>query len=701
MKRTYSALLCLFIITLSACSAETSIEVASKNALNVSVEPTQNYRAFDDQIFNGMILTNHISLAFSRANDNSLPKGIVFILNSDGSFIYQNQNKENSEVTIAVLGDNSSHQAPFNIDLVFSNKTDPLYSQQWHLKSTGQEAFSNSAASVGHDINIGTLHYQGITGQGIKIAVADSGLEINHPDLRDNVLSGRSWNYITNTNNPTPTSTEGDHGTSVAGLIAAKAFNGIGGRGVAPDASILGFNILEGAWSEQAWLDTHGDSRTTDTLIVNQSYGIEDITPINFDRIINQSHEQHLAKVTKELNNKRGILLIKAAGNSFNHIETDGYHYKSQLYTTFQTTYSAGSANAPKLSASVTGIEDEASSFYHTLVSALSADEKNPHASYSTIGASMWVSAPGGDFGINAPAMITTDLMGCNRGYAELNSLIAFNRNQEGNNPNCNYLSSFNGTSSSAPLASGVAALLFSVNEQLSWRDVRHIMASTAKQIDKDFSPIRAFNNNVEFITEPGWVTNAGGYHFHNWYGFGMLDASAAVAMATSEDYQLLSALQETQFIKPTALNANISENNNNGVSNTIYIADNLTVEAIQVKISADHGRDADLAIEVTSPSGTKSMILQPQSLLIADQMDNSKGANFDNTVLLSNAFYGENSQGDWLVKVIDTNSGVFTVFASQVSPLQQNGNWVQLDFPNNKNLGALTALSLRVYGHK
>jgi len=80
--------------------------------------------------------------------------------------------------------------------------------------------------------------HQVATGRGIKVAVIDSGIEAKHPDLAGQVAVNR--NFVAGR----PEAIE-QHGTGVAGIIAAKADNGIGIMGVAPGARILG---LRACW---------------------------------------------------------------------------------------------------------------------------------------------------------------------------------------------------------------------------------------------------------------------------------------------------------------------------------------------------------------------------------------------------------------------------------------------------------------------
>ena len=139
---------------------------------------------------------------------------------------------------------------------------DPLYGCQWHLNNDDQ--FRNSG---GHDIRVEEV-WPTYTGSGINVAVVDDGMHYQHEDLTDNVLTSFNHNYhpdLTDIYHPFE-----DHGTAVAGLIAAKD-NSLGMRGVAPEAKIYGYNYLvEDTDANEA--DAMSRNAST-TAVSNNSWG--------------------------------------------------------------------------------------------------------------------------------------------------------------------------------------------------------------------------------------------------------------------------------------------------------------------------------------------------------------------------------------------------------------------------------------------
>lgn len=101
--------------------------------------------------------------------------------------------------------------------------SDPLRDRQWHLDAV-------SAAQA----------WPVSRGEGVIVAVVDTGVDAEHPDLAGQVLDGYDA-----TDPGSPPDDENGHGTLVAGVIAANAGNGEGGRGAAADASILPVRVLD------------------------------------------------------------------------------------------------------------------------------------------------------------------------------------------------------------------------------------------------------------------------------------------------------------------------------------------------------------------------------------------------------------------------------------------------------------------------
>lgn len=514
---------------------------------------------------------------------------------------------------------------------------DPYVGLAWHLGNNGQKVYAAKAATSGKDMNVLGTWAEGIFGEGIVIQISDTGFEDTHEDLHANFLYGASKNYALSAPyvaNSGPPLRDGDtHGTSVAGLAAAVGGNGLGSRGVAPKASLVSANVISSGV-------THTDySKYIDQLkgtfdISNMSWGASQYYVDDNSDGAATNWENNLLNAVKTQRNGKGTIYVKAAGNDF-IVECGGTQYTSCV----------GNSNFDR---------DDATP-YTINVAALDADGNS--ASYSSPGANLWISSFGGEDGANYPAMMTTDRMGCSLGESQSNisTTVKFEKGQSGNS-NCNYTVTFNGTSSAAPTVSGAVALMLQVNPNLSWRDVKYILAATARtktSTDPIKHPLIPSQMAPGLVWEQGWVTNAAGFKFHNWYGFGAINVDAAVKMAKTYS-SALGTYHETGWYSSGTVNLAIPDYNATGVSSTINVAsDNVKIEGVKIKAVVSHAKMSQLEFMLTSPNGTKSIIINAGNSLTG--MTSFTGGE----VFLSNAFLGEYSaSGNWTLTVIDAQSG-------------------------------------------
>ena len=568
---------------------------------------------------------------------------------------------------------------------------DPLYSEQWHLVNTGQTAFAANPAVAGNDLNTKLTQAMGIAGVGIKVAVIDSGVQIDHPDLAGNVVTG-SRNFVEDSSFPAyyPVDTNG-HGTAVAGLISAVGNNGEGVRGVASRSSLMGFNWLANQTLE-GWLISHGvDAATSDVRVFNQSYGFSPIYPIPFDEHDPQFKlEMDVMKDVSEGNAwGRGAVFVKSAGNGYRYFNTGRFFV-------LPSDFFAGGGNKGLPMHNAAQSYDNAS-YYNLVTSALRAD--GTRASYSSVGANVWVAAPAGEYGQDFPAMVTTDLVGCEEGQ-NTSADLGINGLHGGTeqDPNCNYTSTMNGTSSAAPNTSGAIAAIMSTNHALTARDVRALLAETASVTDKDHPGVQ-----LEFVNRQGdlvsyeaispWQTNSAGVDFHTFYGFGAVNLDEAMKRA-----RMTNSVLPVQVITPWATNAtevSVPDASLAGGSSAIAVTDDITVESVQVKLTLEHSRLPDLAIELISPSGTRSVLQTPRNGLVGQSLDPTV-AGYENQLMLSNQFYGENAKGEWTLRAIDTNGDEVFSFIAYFN----SSAIYDVPMANNAKPGVIKNWSMRIFGH-
>jgi subtilisin-like proprotein convertase family protein len=398
----------------------------------------------------------------------------------------------------------------------------------------------------------------------------------------------------------------------------------------------------------------------------------------------------------------KGAIYVKAAGNSFGS--------DSVLNCTL--------ANAAGVSCGDANMDAENTTPYNIVVGALNAGyitAANPvpittaqtRSSYSTAGSALWISAPGGEFGMDNKviycfdpsgnpvacthpdidaAMVTTDQSGCDKGYAVFTwngtTTVNYfdwagainNTVQPFYNPNCNYTSIFNGTSSATPVVSGAVAVLLQANPDLTWRDVKYILAATADQVDAAVPATSVTCTNIgpqTFTAVPGWATNGAGFHFHPWYGFGKINLDAAVAMADQATWKanqfggptLYASWVDTGYL-PTASSLStagagaIPDCNAAGTTPaTDFITPTVNfIEAVQVNVCVRHPNVGELQIELIN------MVDPTHPAVILPGQNGFEGINTSNApagtacqLFLVNQFYGTTAASGFQLVAKDT----------------------------------------------
>jgi subtilisin family serine protease len=431
---------------------------------------------------------------------------------------------------------------------------DPLIAQQWHLTNTGQ-----SGGVAGEDLRV-TDAWAVTRGAGARIAVIDDAVEVTHPDLRPNLVEGASFSYRpTNYASvwPLPCSTASDasgpiegHGTAVAGLAAARDGNALGVSGVAPRASLVAYDALASGTEVDIANALNRDAAATG--VYHNSWGSPD------DGALHAADTLFLNALSSGLANGRagkGSVYVFSAGNgacfrrSLNVCQVDNSNYDG---------------------------------FVNTLgvIAVCAVDHAGTVASYSEPGANLSVCAPSS--GNGAPNVVTTSLLGSTR-------------------------TDFSGTSASAPMVSGVAALMLAANPNLTWRDVRLILASTARRTS---------------VGDPSWEASALASRradaqaraFSHKYGFGVADAKEAVRVAST----WVSVGGSSTLRSCTAsltVNQALQDASALGTGTTVGSTLAVTgctvtqVEFVEVTLTSDHAYAGDLQVRLISPGGTTSQL--------------------------------------------------------------------------------------------
>lgn len=387
--------------------------------------------------------------------------------------------------------------------------------------------------------------WQDTTGRGVRVGVYDDGVEASHPDLAANYDPSLHFARDGVTFAPGPLSSADWHGTAVAGVIAAAGDNGLGGSGVAPGASLTSVKYLGAVQAApfDVWLDALRWGAAFD--VVNASWGrTPDFSAPLSPRPGSGTHLelQALAEIAARGRGGLGTVFVKSAGNEAMNAQGDGFNTARHL----------------------------------VLVGA--TDEDGRAAAYSNWSASLLVAAPG--------TALTTDPTGP-AGAADGEEVVGI------------------GTSFAAPIVSGVVALMLEANPRLGWRDVKNILAASASHTGSaPGAAAEGFERDAWFANgASSW--NGGGATYSLSYGYGMVDAFAAVRMA--EAWHLLHGAAQTSA-NEQAVTAAMSGTRSIPALGTrevaLAVTGNIAIEHIEVSLSITHSWASDLIVSLVSPGG-------------------------------------------------------------------------------------------------
>jgi subtilisin-like proprotein convertase family protein len=478
---------------------------------------------------------------------------------------------------------------------------DTYFTQQWHLRNIGQ-----NGGTPGIDVNV-TNVWNTYRGSNIVIGIVDDGLQYTHPDLAPNYLAALSWNFNATNSDPAPDVFSDFHGTSVAGVAAARGNNSVGVCGAAFEAKLAGLRLLGGATSDETDAAAMLHSNTV-IHIKNNSWGAIDCPYGTLGgTVLDGARPLMKAALSQGVATGRGgkgEIYVFAGGNGggdcSENVNYDGYANSVDVFA----------------------------------IGAVS--DQGFQADYSESGACLVAVTPSGS--ASRPGITTTDLVG-NNGY---------NYNLSPDLSNRDYTQTFSGTSSATPLASGVMALVLQANTNLSYRDMKEIILRSSRKIQP---------------TDSDWKTNSAGIPHNHKFGAGLMNAQAAVNLATN--WGLLDPVTNISSLQ-TNLNLAIPDNNPLGITRTFNFTNgNFRVEHVTLALTAPHTNWGDLAVTLTSPSGTQSRL----TMALANV---DIGYQYEGWVLNTVRHWGEKANGNWTVRVADVVAG---------------------------NTGTLQALDLKLYG--
>ena len=459
-------------------------------------------------------------------------------------------------------------------------------SYQWYLDGNSTEGGNAYGANVDQ---ISTEY----TGLGVRVGIIDQGFDISNIDLvgRFDLTDSYDPRDVVGTTNIAPDSSAESHGTMVAGVIGASATNHAGAVGVAPDSTMIGYYARFGLGGSSVSELAHLLAMQANVDVSNNSWGFSYAFSDNFQNPALAEIGNALAYGAEYGRHSLGTVYVFAAGNDRQYVHNS-------------STADGDNTNNHNLTNS------------RFVITAAASTEDGHIASFSAPGASILVTAPG-------DSIFTTTL---GNGDGDATNDFAF----------------MSGTSFAAPVVSGVVAIMLEANPDLGYRDVQEILTISSHKLDPASS---------SWATNGATNWNGGGNMVSNDFGFGLVDAHAAARLA--ETWTLHSTAANEQVISVSgdvSQNTLLSHSGPNAYVATVSGHEHFSIDWVELDITLQNARNGDLTIELISPDGTDSVLLDHPN------GGTNAAANL-NFTFSTNHNWGETPNGNWTVVVHDTGT--------------------------------------------
>lgn len=298
---------------------------------------------------------------------------------------------------------------------------DQFFSSQWSVKNTGSNVPGGISGTVDCDMDVDSAWDISLGSNAVIVSIVDTGIDTLHPDLSAKIVNGKGYNFYSNNSNSMD---DNAHGTCCAGIVAASGNNTIGVSGIAPNAKIFGIKIFNSLGNTTTAAITNGliYTKTSGCWVSSNSWG--------------------------------GGAAISAADNAIADGVATGRGGKGVVYCFATGNDNASSISWPSNNSNVIAVGGI--SPCNQRKSGTSCDNETTWG--ANYGTGLTIVAP-------CTKIYATDRRGAN-GYSSTD-----------------YFSTFNGTSSATPNASGVCALALGLDSTMRWDTLRARVARLADKV--------------------------------------------------------------------------------------------------------------------------------------------------------------------------------------------------------------------------